>query len=54
MPHGSLVLVSLSSSSVARIPIHIYIKKIIEIQLYLYKKIINVLYSKCDGLNENA
>ena len=35
MPHGSLILVSLSSSSVSRIAIHIYIKKITKIQLYI-------------------
>ena len=36
MPHGSLILVSLSSSSVPQIPIHIYIKKFTEIELYIY------------------
>ena len=35
MPRGSLILVSLSSSSVPRISIHIYIKKITEIQIYI-------------------
>ena len=37
MPHGSLILVSLSSSSVSRIAIHMYIKKITKIQLYIRK-----------------
>ena len=37
MPHGSLILVSFSSSSIPRIPIHGYIKKITEIQLYIRK-----------------
>ena len=36
MPRGSLILVSLSYSLVPRIPIHIYIKKIIEQQIYVY------------------
>ena len=36
MPRGSLILVSLSSSSVPRIPIHIYIKKITEQKIYIY------------------
>ena len=36
MPHGSLILMSLSSSSVPRMPIHIYIKKITEKQIYIY------------------
>ena len=35
MSRGLLVLVSLSSSSVPRIPIHIYIKKITEIPIYI-------------------
>ena len=35
MPRGSMILVSLSSSSVPWIPIHIYIKKITEIQIYM-------------------
>ena len=54
MPHEYLFLVALSSSLVPRIPIHSYIKKIKEILLNIYKKIRNVLYSKCDVLNENA
>ena len=37
MPRRSLILVSLSSSSIPRIPIHIYIKKITEIQIYIRK-----------------
>ena len=37
MPRGSLIWVPLSSSSVPRIPIHRYIKKIIEKQyVYIY------------------
>ena len=54
MPHGSLILVALSSSSVPRIPIHSYIKKIKEILLDIYKKIRNIFYSKCAVVNENA
>ena len=37
MPRGSLILVSLSSSSISRMPIHIYIKKITEQQVYIRK-----------------
>ena len=54
MPHGSLILVSLSSSLVPRIPIHNYIKKITEIQIYIYKKVRKELDSKYDVINENA
>ena len=36
MSRGSLILMSLSSSSVPRIPIHIYIKKITEQQIFIY------------------
>ena len=36
MPCGSLILVSLSSSSVPRVPIHIYIKNITKQQIYIY------------------
>ena len=36
MPRGSLILVSLSSSSIPRISIHIYIKRILEIRIYIY------------------
>ena len=36
MPRGSLILMSLFSSSVTRMPIHIYIKKITEQQIYIY------------------
>ena len=36
MPRGSLILVSLSSSSFPRMPFHIYIKKITEQQMYIY------------------
>ena len=35
MPRGLLILKSLSSSSVPRIPIHIYIKKITEQQIFI-------------------
>ena len=48
MPRGSRILMSLSSSSVPRIPIHIYIKKIIEQQVYIYKKVRKGLDKKCD------
>ena len=51
MPYGCLILVSLSSSSVPRIPIHSYMKKITGIQIEESQK---VLESKCDVLNENA
>ena len=36
MPRGLLILVSFSSSSVPRVPIHIYIKKITAQQIYIY------------------
>ena len=36
MPRGSVILVTLSSSSIPHIPIHIYIKKITEVQIYIY------------------
>ena len=36
MPCGSRILMSLSSYSVPRMPIHIYIKKITEQQVYIY------------------
>ena len=60
MPRGLLILVSLSSSSVARIPIHIYIKKITEqqiyiyIYIYIYKQVRKGLDSKWDVPNANA
>ena len=37
MPRGSLILVFMSSSSVPRIPIQTYIKKITEVQIYIRK-----------------
>ena len=36
MLRGSRILMSLSSSSVPRMPIHIYIKKITEQNVYIY------------------
>ena len=54
MPRGSLILVSLSSSSVPRMPIDIYIKKITEQQIYIYKKVRKGLDAKCDVPNANA
>ena len=56
MPCGSLILMSLSSSSVPRMPIHIDIKKITEqhmyiciyIYIYIYKSVIKGLDEKCD------
>ena len=52
IPYGSLLLVALSSSFIPRIPIHIFIKKITEKQIY--KKVKEGLDSKYDVLNENA
>ena len=42
------------SSSVPRMPIHIYIKNITEKQIYIYKKIIKGLDKKCDVPNANT
>ena len=54
MSRGSLILVTLSSSSIPQIPIHIYIKKIKEIHIDIYKKVRTRLDSKYDVLNENS
>ena len=40
MARGSLIMVTLSSSSVPMIPIHIYIKMVHKkIEIYIYKKV---------------
>ena len=52
MPSGSLIMVTLSSSLVPMIPIHIYIKKITEKHIYIY---IYIYIRKSEkGLDENV